>query len=71
MSLSPTDGQPLSVSDSRQVDPEEFLKYAIARTRWERICDPEHGLTVLRNPEGGDRVVVDSAALERFRLLPR
>jgi hypothetical protein len=57
--------------DSRYVDPEEFLKYALARTRWERTSDPDQGLTGLTSPDGSDSVVVDSAELDRFRLLPR
>lgn len=58
-------------SDSRYVDPEEFLECALARTRWERTSDPDLGLTGLMNPDANDSVVVDSAELDRFRLLPR
>jgi len=57
-------------TDSRLVHPEEFLQYALARTRWERISDPESGLTGLMSPDGDDRVVVDSDELDQFRLLP-
>jgi len=58
-------------SDSRYVDPEEFLKYALARTRWERTSNPDLGLTGLTSPDGNDSVVVESVELDRFRLLPR
>lgn len=57
--------------DSRYVDPEEFLKYALARTRWERAAHPQAGLTQLVSPDGSDSVVIDSVELDRFRLLPR
>jgi hypothetical protein len=62
---------PVAHSDSRYVNPEEFLKYALSHTRWERTSDPELGLTGLTNPDGSDSVVVDSVELDRFRLLPR
>jgi len=58
-------------SDSRYVNPEEFLKYALAHTCWERTSDPESGLTGLTSPDGSDNVVVNSVELDRFRLLPR
>ena len=60
-----------AASDSRYVAPEEFLEYALARTRWERTSDPDQGLTGLTCPDANESVVVDSAELDRFRLLPR
>lgn len=56
---------------SRQVNPDEFLKYALSHTRWERTSGPESGLVGLMRPDGNDCVFVDSAELDRFRLLPR
>jgi len=57
--------------DSKHVDPEEFLKYALSRSRWERAAHPQAGCTELVTPDGHDSVVIDSVELDRFRLLPR
>lgn len=56
---------------SRHVPPEEFLRYAIGRRKWERLSDSQHGLTGLVDPDSGEFVYVDSAELDRFRLLPQ
>lgn len=56
---------------SRHVQPEEFLRHAIGRRKWERLTDSQHGLTGLVDPDSGEFVYVDSAELDRFRLLSR
>ena len=56
---------------SRHVPPEEFLRHAVGRRRWERLSDSQHGLTGLVDPDSGEFVYVDSAELDRFRLLSR
>ncbi|MBL8850891.1 MAG: hypothetical protein JNG89_14530 [Planctomycetaceae bacterium] len=71
MTLPVNTASSVATSDSRYVAPEEFLEYALARTRWERTSDPDLGLTGLTCPDANDSVVVDSAELDRFRLLPR
>jgi hypothetical protein len=63
--------RPASRQMSRHVRPEEFLRYAIGRRKWERLSDSQHGLTGLVDPDSGEFVYVDSAELDRFRLLPQ
>lgn len=56
---------------SRHVEPEEFLRHAVGRRKWERRSDSQRGRTGLVDPNSGEFVYVDSAELDRFRLLPR